>query len=116
MSKHCCPYAEDYLTFRYDEISEEESVEWFQNNPPYWTVRGAESDWRESHRFSQTPLNIKFCPACGTALPKLKLKAVLPKKIMIVTDGGYYCDTCKKRLDSCQCKRPKDMWEVDDGK
>lgn len=56
----------------------------------------------------------KFCPYCGTELPTLRRKAKLPKKICRITDGGYYCDTCEKRLMSCKCLPPEAAFEEDD--
>lgn len=45
----------------------------------------------------------KFCPYCGTALPTMKRKNPMPKTVCRVTDGGYYCSTCKERLNCCLC-------------
>ena len=53
----------------------------------------------------------KFCPYCGTALPKLVRKKPMPKNICRVTDGGYYCSTCRERLDNCLCDPPASAFE-----
>lgn len=45
----------------------------------------------------------QFCPYCGTPLPKMRRKDPVPKTVCRVTDGGYYCDTCRERLDYCLC-------------
>lgn len=45
----------------------------------------------------------KFCPYCGTPLPKMRRKDPPPKTVCLITDGGYYCARCKDRLDSCLC-------------
>lgn len=45
----------------------------------------------------------KFCPYCGTALPKMVRKNPIPKTVCQVTDGGYYCATCRERLNCCLC-------------
>jgi hypothetical protein len=52
----------------------------------------------------------KFCPYCGTAVPEMR--RVSPSTpVCRVTDGGYYCDTCKERLSSCTCLPPEAAWE-----
>lgn len=57
---------------------------------------------------------IEFCPFCGTKLPDVRLKDIheWPQYVMTVIDGGYYCDTCKQRLNECQCSHPEEMWEL----
>jgi len=52
----------------------------------------------------------KFCTFCGEALPKMVRKATPPIPLCIVTDGGYYCDTCKQRLP-CTCLPPSAAFE-----
>jgi hypothetical protein len=45
----------------------------------------------------------KFCPFCGTRVPKMVRKDPPPTNICLVQDGGYYCSTCKERLNDCVC-------------
>lgn len=53
----------------------------------------------------------KFCPYCGTPLPKMVRKNPMPEGICRITDGGYYCDTCGKRGDNCTCLPPSAAFE-----
>lgn len=53
----------------------------------------------------------KVCPYCSTSLPKMKRKKPVPKDVCRVTDGGYYCDTCEKRLNCCICLPHEFAWE-----
>jgi hypothetical protein len=53
----------------------------------------------------------KFCPYCGTGLPNMVRKNPVPEDICTITDGGYYCDTCKERLQSCICLPPEAAFE-----
>jgi hypothetical protein len=52
----------------------------------------------------------KFCPFCGTPLPKL-VKKKRPPKVQLVEDGGYYCSTCGERIRSCECPYPEQAYE-----
>jgi uncharacterized protein with PIN domain len=54
-----------------------------------------------------------FCPYCGTKLPKIKRKAHISEDICVITDGGYYCDTCQDRLNNCLCDLPQTAFEID---
>ena len=56
------------------------------------------------------PAIARYCPHCGTPTPEI-IKRSTKKKICVVTDGGYYCDTCKERLRECQCALPEYAWE-----
>jgi len=38
--------------------------------------------------------------------------AELAPRIMVIVDGGHYCDTCEERLDACDCLSPEMMWEA----
>lgn len=50
-----------------------------------------------------------FCPFCSTAVPEI-VPSGETKPICSVTDGGYYCDTCKERLNCCTCLPPELAW------
>jgi hypothetical protein len=56
----------------------------------------------------------RFCPYCGTQLPRLVRKKKPPKKLCRVVDGGFYCDNCKERLNECSCYPPEAAWEVEE--
>jgi len=119
MGPKCCQYAKDYILLAYDRDDEAEdtgyNLECYKLNKPYWLIRGVKSDVYSS-KFEGAHQKISFCPSCGTKMPGIRLKAIQPKKVSIVTDGGYYCDTCGERLIACGCKQPSEMWEADYGK
>lgn len=52
-----------------------------------------------------------FCPHCGTPVPEIE-PAERKAKICTITDGGYYCDTCTKRLGDCRCLPVVFRWRV----
>jgi len=52
----------------------------------------------------------KFCPFCGAALPKMKLKDPVPAKLRAGSDGNY-CSTCGERLSNCLCDPPESAYE-----
>ena len=66
----------------------------------------------EHLNFRGRPPEPKFCGWCGTKLPKLRRLDPLPKLLCVVTDGGYYCDTCSERLIACKCPHPAMGWEL----
>lgn len=51
------------------------------------------------------------CPYCGEALPEMRRKAKRPRGMCRVEDGGYYCSTCKERLNCCLCLPPEAAFE-----
>lgn len=53
----------------------------------------------------------EYCPFCATKLPVMTLKKPLPPNLSRVSDGGYYCDNCKERLDGCICDPPSSAFE-----
>lgn len=53
---------------------------------------------------------VRFCPYCGIKLREIVERIGGPENICTITDGGYYCDTCKKRLNECQCEMPWMRW------
>ncbi len=55
---------------------------------------------------------VSFCPFCGARVPGVRRRAELPPRVMVIVDGGYYCDTCGERLDACDCPSPETMWEA----
>lgn len=56
--------------------------------------------------------DVFFCVACGTKLPDLQLKQSQAPTLCVVTDGGYYCDTCGERIQSCWCDPLESAYEV----
>lgn len=69
-------------------------------------VRRNDPEW---HKIQ--PPQPKFCPFCAAVIPKMRLMKEPPKDIAVVTDGGYYCDTCQERLSSCMCLPPEAAFE-----
>jgi hypothetical protein len=54
---------------------------------------------------------VKFCPHCGENLPEMVRKKSPPEPLCRFSDGGYYCDTCKERLNCCVCLPPEAAFE-----
>jgi hypothetical protein len=65
-------------------------------------------------RHYDTPAIAKFCPYCATPMPKMRRRRG-PLVVSVITDGGYYCDTCSKRLSQCSCLPPEAAFVVDGG-
>ncbi len=110
----CCDYAKKYILLRY--------AEYYTDNPrhfletiPFWRINGSRPE-QEDYIPASEESQIHFCPNCGKKLPQIKMKEVLPEKVMVISDGGYYCDTCGERLHACTCTHPEEMWELDEYK
>lgn len=82
-------------------------------SPPKWMIEGLQKDSRGHYdRSFRTVCEAFFCPFCGTKLPEVQKKAEPPKdKVCVITDGGYYCDTCSKRGNECDCLPQVALWE-----
>lgn len=67
----------------------------------YWQahVNVQELNWSKIKEFPAA----KFCPYCGKNLPKMRRRRKRLEDVCRVTDGGYYCDTCSRRLSTCIC-------------
>jgi hypothetical protein len=76
--------------------------------PPQWIVRVA-GYWVNSNSFGCT--EAAFCPFCATPVPPIE-KRQTDQKITKVTDGGYYCDSCKKRCNCCTCLPAEFYWQA----
>lgn len=81
----------------YSEMSHQRLIEIQQSGDPEWHKR--------------RPAEPKFCPYCATPIPKMRRMKNPPKDITVVTDGGYYCDTCQERLRCCMCLPPEAAFE-----
>lgn len=106
----CCQESRDYpaAIFQlsvYDGDSREAEGSWLAP-----LVKAFETQRLRRRDFNNPP-EAKFCTYCGTALPEMKRKAEFPTYTCVVTDGGYYCDTCKERLHACRCLPPEHAWE-----
>ena len=79
---------------------------------PSWSIvlRYDIGDYRYDPSIGQMAAPL-YCPFCGAKLPEIVRKARPPSPIMRCTDGGYYCDTCEERLQSCTCWPPWSGWE-----
>ena len=75
---------------------------------PKWCVRTFPQLAPEN--FSEI-VEVDFCPHCGTPVPEREPR-VTDKKICRYSDGGYYCDTCKKRMMSCTCLPLPFHWQI----
>lgn len=106
----CCNYARIFISLQYEEYLVSDK-DYFLKNTPFWRVRGCTAP--EGVYPSPRDGQVNFCPVCKIGLPNIRRKAELPEKVRAVSDGGYYCDTCKERLHSCTCAQPESMWELD---
>lgn len=60
---------------------------------------------------TEAHVEVFFCPLCGKRLPDLKRVEKEPAKVRYMTDGGYYCSTCKRRGNECRCAIESQCWE-----
>lgn len=95
------------------------------DTPPKWCVKGHIAidnllEFREGKHLDppdpecslmEVRADAKHCPFCGTPVPEIE-KLTVDVPICTVTDGGYYCDTCSKRLNECKCYPPEWPWKV----
>jgi hypothetical protein len=82
-----------------------------------WQIRVSEGFWYDFHvgdldSYITGMPDPEYCPFCGTHVPKMVRKDPPPPNICRVTDGGYYCDTCKLRLNECICDPPAAAFEI----
>lgn len=54
---------------------------------------------------------VHACPFCATKLSALVLKKEPPPQLCV--SDGYYCGTCKERLQNCLCSHPLSAYEVE---
>lgn len=102
----CCDAARRYpsIVFTvnyYDADSNTDDGKWSIAKNDYLT-RHEQTKGDVIQYINNTPAP-KFCPYCATPLPKMVRRNPMPEGVCRVTDGGYYCDTCKERLMGCKC-------------
>jgi len=68
--------------------------------------------YRTREWFANLP-SPKFCPFCGTPLPKMRRKDPVPEFIATYDYDADYCNTCGERCMCCQCDPPEAAWEED---
>lgn len=103
-------YPGDFLYGDFDMTDEAcRDPERFKKTPPGWYLLSPKGGSRHAALMSE--IEAKCCPFCGKPLPALKLRAEPPEKVVSITDGGYYCDTCHERLECCVCANPVWLWE-----
>ena len=109
----CCQAAQNYPTvvFHVDVYSGDS-----RKAEGKWTGKLIEcvyqQNMKRSSYFDNIP-EVRFCCYCGLGLPKMVRKKKFPRHTCVVTDGGYYCNTCKERLGSCRCLPPEFAFELD---
>lgn len=72
--------------------------------PPKWQIRS----WNDQFQ-SVDYVEAQYCPHCAKPVPEI-ISVNPPRPVCVCTDGGYYCDTCSERLNSCRCLRPEKAW------
>jgi hypothetical protein len=73
--------------------------------PGYWTINVFDKLVQAINpNWAKGPLpRPKYCPYCGKALPQMRRKNPIPPTVCRVVDGGFYCSTCRNRLQACLC-------------
>lgn len=81
-------------------------MSWYDGdtNPPTLHIKFTASG---SHL--ESSCEVQYCPFCGEYLPEI-IRVNPEKPVCVCTDGGYYCDTCKRRLRECRCLDPTKEW------
>lgn len=108
----CCKAARLYPTILFEVDCYDGDT---QANEGHWTTaKISDFDRFDPEYFTREDAfpRPKFCPYCGTALPAMRRKAVVSPSVCRVTDGGYYCDTCKERLHICLCDPCQSAFEA----
>ena len=59
-------------------------------------------------------VKVNFCPHCSKRLPDIERRKT-DKPICDITDGGFYCNTCKRKLCECGCYPPEYAWKPQQG-
>lgn len=105
----CCKEAQEYpaITFSVDYDKDPVEGKWYISTNEHLCSR---LSIRNRFFYENRPAP-KFCPYCGTPLPEMIRKDPVPENICVITDGGYYCDTCEERLSSCKCLAPSSAFE-----
>jgi len=83
------------LTVDFEDVTKPMTAKWYIAIPEVWQ--------HADHKWWQKKGTPKFCPFCATPLPVMVLKNPIPANIQTITDGGYYCSTCRERLQCCVC-------------
>jgi hypothetical protein len=115
----CCDQGAKFVGLRHESAlfydrsykTAEEFLAHMRATPPLWTMH-AESFATRWYRTDKVSVRVSFCPFCGVKTPDVRLRKKPPTKICVVIDSGYYCDTCTKRLNECQCHLPERLWEA----
>jgi hypothetical protein len=105
------------LTINYEDFGLDE-----ENTKPYWALFGSGPDmdfeksliteYRQEYVCLYVQgIQITNCPFCFSTLPEVVRNRRI-KKIMKITDGGYYCDTCVERANCCECWMPEAAFKI----
>jgi len=55
-------------------------------------------------------VQVTYCPHCNKKLPDVT-KRKTKRTVCVITDGGFYCDTCGIILTECTCYPPEYAWK-----
>ena len=98
----CCPEIKEsravFLSVQYESDRDEGKPA-----TQKWVTRAPSHHESFEHPSSSVIVQAQFCPHCGKPLPQIGPRETSNHKICQVSDGGYYCDTCKESLNTCEC-------------
>lgn len=111
----CCDQGADFVFLRLDAealyYTDHENRDAYlaiaRETPPKWVVLA-----RNITRQLDAYVTVAACPFCATPVAAVRLRTQPPRRICVVIDGGYYCDTCARRLIACRCAPPEQLWEA----
>ncbi len=101
----CCEESTRSRAVFLDYLSEQVGDAGYEGDP-VWCVRG----WHQNYDVVVN-CKVEHCPFCLSKLPAVRKKEG-DVKVTSFSDGGYYCDTCEKRLIACDCLPPNLAYEV----
>jgi methionyl-tRNA synthetase len=116
---NCCKYASNFIILNYDiEKCKGKNLEYFKTHKPNWVICTGHPIWDNMDDVDKY-LNIKdqifYCPYCATLLPKIRLIddcSYDENEIRLLSDNGWYCNTCQKQIRDCKCLQPENLWTI----
>ena len=102
VAPNCCEESLKHKSVFLD--APEEAYEGRVDILPVWKTKGIRDKNYNSEFLA------KFCPYCGKSLPEIELSNT-DVKVIQISDGGNYCDTCNERANFCSCYPVEVKWK-----